>query len=142
MKNAFLVFTILLAIGRSPAAEPPWYDDRKDLLGKFDTIRREVDRFLKDRGVHVNVVLHFDNIQTIKEALASGTGLSILPARTMQAEIEQFRLVALPLRAPELVRPLGLVHHKRRKLNRATQQLLELLLPQPEPVAELAMNEL
>jgi dienelactone hydrolase len=49
MKNAFLVFTILLAIGRSPAAEPPWYDDRKDLLwykdeaGKLQPVKTEAD---------------------------------------------------------------------------------------------------
>jgi DNA-binding transcriptional LysR family regulator len=32
--------------------------------------------------------MHFDNIQTTKEAMALGQGISILPARTMQAEIE------------------------------------------------------
>jgi DNA-binding transcriptional LysR family regulator len=40
--------------------------------------------------------MHFDNIQMIKEAVALGSGVSILPARTMQAEIEQGRLVAVP----------------------------------------------
>ena len=35
--------------------------------------------------------MHFDNIQMIKEAVALGTGLSILPARTMEAEVEQGR---------------------------------------------------
>ena len=52
--------------------------------------------------------MHFDNIQTIKEAVALGSGVSILPARTMQAEIEQGRLVAVPLEAPGLIRPVGI----------------------------------
>ena len=36
----------------------------------------------------------------------------------MQAEIAQGRLVAVPLRAPELVRPVGIVHQRRKQLNR------------------------
>jgi len=50
-----------------------------------------------------------------------------LPARTMQAEIAQGRLVAVPLHAPDLVRPVGVVHRRRKKFNRATQAFLELL---------------
>jgi len=82
---------------------------------------------LRAEGVEVRVAMHFDNIQTIKEAVALGSGASILPARTMQAEIAQGRLVAVPLREPDLVRPLGIVHQKRKKLNRAAQAFLALV---------------
>ncbi len=103
------------------------------------SIRRELDRFFRAEGIEVHLAMHFDNIQTIKEAVALGSGISILPARTMQAEIAQGRLVAVKLHAPELVRPLGAIHRKRKKLNRAAQAFLELLLaqpaPKPEPVA-------
>jgi DNA-binding transcriptional LysR family regulator len=90
-------------------------------------IRRELDRFLRAQSVEVNLVMHFDNIQMIKEAVALGTGISILPARTMQAEIEQGRLVAVRLNAPDLVRPVGIVHRKRKKFNSATRALLGML---------------
>ena len=106
------------------------------------SIRRELDRFLRAQGVDVNLAMHFDNIQTIKEAVALGTGISILPARTMQAEIAQGRLVAVKLHAPDLVRPVGVVHRKRKKLSRAAQAFLELLSVQPahkpEPVPVLS----
>lgn len=105
----------------------------QDLTGQdfinFDedlSIRRELDRFLRSQGVEVNPVMHFDNIQMIKEAVALGSGISILPARTMRAEIAQGRLVALRLEA-DLVRPVGIVHRKRKRFNRATQSFLELL---------------
>ena len=56
----------------------------------------------------------------------------------MQAEIEQGRLIAVKLHAPKLVRPVGIVHRKRKKFNRAAQAFLELLarqpVPKPEPV--------
>jgi DNA-binding transcriptional LysR family regulator len=94
-------------------------------------IRRELDRFLRAQGVEVNLVMHFDNIQMIKEAVALGEGISILPARTMQAEIEQGRLVAVKLNAPGLARPLGIVHRRRKKFNRATERLLAMLMSSP-----------
>jgi DNA-binding transcriptional LysR family regulator len=101
----------------------------QDFIG-FDedlSIRRELDRFLRAQGIEVNLVMHFDNIQMIKEAVSVGKGLSILPARTMQAEIEQGRLVAIRLHAPELARPVGVIHLRRKKLNRASELFLELL---------------
>ncbi len=91
------------------------------------SIRRELDRFLRTHGIEIRPVMHFDNIGMIKEAVALGSGVSILPARTMQAEIAQGRLVAVPLNAPELVRPVGVVHRKRKKFNRATEAFLGLL---------------
>jgi LysR family transcriptional regulator, transcriptional activator of the cysJI operon len=91
------------------------------------TIRRHIDRFLRDAGVEIRVVMHFDNIQMIKEAVALGSGISILPERTMHAEVEQGRLVTIPLAPPGLVRPVGIIHRKRKKLNRAAQSFLELL---------------
>lgn len=92
------------------------------------SIRREIDRFLRSHSVTVNPTLHFDNIQMIKEAVAVGRGVSILPARTMRAEIAQGRLAAVPLDAPGLVRPVGVVHRRHKKLNRAVQAFLELLI--------------
>ena len=102
----------------------------QDYIG-FDEdlrIRRELDRFLRAQGVEVHLVMHFDNIQMIKEAVALGSGISILPARTMQAEIEQGRVVAVKLHAPDLMRPVGIVHRKRKKFNSATRALLGMLV--------------
>ena len=101
----------------------------QDFIG-FDedlSIRRELDRFFRAHGITVNLVMHFDNIQMIKEAVALRSGISILPGRTMQTEIAQGRLVAVKLHAPDLVRPVGIVHRKRKKLNRAARAFLELL---------------
>src|SRR6266436_1946053 len=108
--------------------------DGQDFIG-FDedlSIRRELDRFFRDQGIEIRLAMQFDNIQMIKEAVALGSGISILPARTMLAEVEQGRLVAIPLHAPELVRPVGIVHRKRKKFNRAAQSFLELLQETPE----------
>ena len=90
-------------------------------------IRRELDHFFREQGIEIQLAMQFDNIQMIKEAVALGSGISILPARTMQAEIEQGRLVAVKLNAPGLARPLGIVHRRKKKFNRATEALLGML---------------
>jgi DNA-binding transcriptional LysR family regulator len=93
-------------------------------------IRRRIDRFLAEQGVEVRVVMHFDNIAAVKEAVAAGAGLSILPARIMQEEVRQGRLTAIPLE-PAPVRPLGIIHLRRKRFGRAAQQFLELLQERP-----------
>jgi LysR family transcriptional regulator, transcriptional activator of the cysJI operon len=113
----------------------------QDFIG-FDedlSIRRELDRYLRAQSVEVKIVMHFDNIQMIKEAVELGSGISILPARTMQAEIAQGRIVAVRLNAPDLVRPVGIVHRKRKKFNRAAQAFLDLLVGE-QPVMPLSHN--
>jgi DNA-binding transcriptional LysR family regulator len=101
----------------------------QDFVSFDDDLRvgREVKRFLRESGLQVNIVMHFDNIQTMKEAVALGTGISILPVRVLRADIEQGRLVAIPLEGCTLVRPLGIIHRRRKKFNRAMQCFLELL---------------
>jgi len=90
-------------------------------------IRRELDRFFRENEVEVSIAAQFDNIHSIKEAVALGSGISILPERTMLAEIEQNRLVSVPIRAPELVRPTGVIHRRRKKFTRAAQEFLQLV---------------
>jgi DNA-binding transcriptional LysR family regulator len=115
----------------------------KDLAGLdfvgFDAdlpISREVDRFLREHHVQVNMTLHFDNLQMIKEAVAHGSGVSIMPARAMAAEVAQGRLIPISIAAPDLYRPVGIVHRRKKRFHRAAQAFLELL--QEQPTASLA----
>ncbi|MBM3812496.1 MAG: LysR family transcriptional regulator [Acidimicrobiia bacterium] len=94
-------------------------------------ISREVDRFLREAGVEVELVMHFDNIQMMKEAVALGSGISILPERILRSDISQGRLKAIPMEDPGLSRPLGILHLRRKKFNRATQAFLDLLMEEP-----------
>lgn len=94
-------------------------------------IRHDIDRFLREHHVHVNMTLHFDNLQMIKEAVAHGSGVSILPARIMKEEIAQGRLVPIPIASPELYRPVGIVHRRKKRFHRAGQAFLDLLQEPP-----------
>lgn len=91
------------------------------------TIRREVDRFLREQGVTVDVVLEFDNIENIKKAVEISAGVALLPAPTLRHEVEAGTLVALPLSGARLTRPLGIIRHRHRKLGASALRFLELL---------------
>jgi DNA-binding transcriptional LysR family regulator len=83
-------------------------------------IRHEIDRYLRDRRVNVEVVLHFDNLQMIKEAVVHGAGISIMPKRVMREDLAHGRLVALPLRPAELYRPVRIIHRRRKVFSEVT----------------------
>jgi DNA-binding transcriptional LysR family regulator len=107
--------------------------DGLDFVGFDDDlpIRRDIDRFLRDHHVQVNLTLHFDNLQMIKEAVAHGEGVSIMPARIMEEEVKQGRLVPIPISSLRLYRPVGIVHRKKKRFHRAGQAFLELLREPP-----------
>lgn len=75
-------------------------------------IRKEVDRFLKQHSVVPEVTLEFDNIEAIKRAVEAGSGLSVLPAPTLEQEVKTGSLRAIPFSPKGFVRPLGIIHRK------------------------------
>jgi DNA-binding transcriptional LysR family regulator len=90
-------------------------------------IRRRVDRFLREQGAAVEVALEFDNVETIKKAVAIGAGVALLPEPTLRPEVAGRSLVARPLYGCRLVRPLAILHRRRPRLCPAARSFLELL---------------
>ena len=91
------------------------------------SIRKEVDRYLRQRSVTIRVVLEFDNIETIKQAVEIGAGVSILPEPTVRQECQRGSLVAVRLIAPELRRPIGIIHRQRKVFTPTAAKFVELL---------------
>jgi len=90
-------------------------------------IRKAIDRYLKQQHAQPNVVMEFDNIETIKQAISVGAGASILPQPTITKEVSARLLAAIPLAGRELVRPLGIIHRRGKALTPATARFLALL---------------
>ncbi|MBV9499411.1 MAG: LysR family transcriptional regulator [Acidobacteriaceae bacterium] len=90
-------------------------------------IENHIERYFRDHKVSVDVALRFDNLQMIKEAVAHGAGISIMPQRVMREEIEQGRILALRLEPAKLFRPVRIIHRRRRVFNEVTSGLLALL---------------
>ncbi|HBH53932.1 MAG TPA: LysR family transcriptional regulator [Planctomycetaceae bacterium] len=90
-------------------------------------IRREIDQWLRRQRVEVNQLHEFDNIETIKQAVQCGTGVSLLPLATVNKEVTLHSLVAIPLGGEPLSRPLGIIHRKHRQLTPPVLKLIEHL---------------
>lgn len=117
--------------------------DGQDYIGFTQelTIRREIDRRLKRSRVAVRVVHEFDNIETIKRAIEIGSGVALLPKPTVWQEISNGTLAAVDVVDGNLVRPLGIVHKRNKKLTTAVRKFIELLLgaaPAEVPAAPVA----
>ncbi len=97
-------------------------------------VRRQVDRFLREQGVSIEVVLEFDSIENIKQAVAIGAGVALLPEPTLRREVRARTLVAVPLFGCRFTRPLGIIH-RRKQLSAAARRFLELLQEHETPEA-------
>lgn len=89
-------------------------------------IRKDIDAYLKENGAEVDVVMHFDNLQMIKEAVMLGSGVSVVPQPVIEKEAQEGRLRVAEL-SPSLVRPLGIIHRKHTKMSRAVKAFLAML---------------
>jgi DNA-binding transcriptional LysR family regulator len=88
-------------------------------------IRRAIDRALKQADVRVEVVMEFDNVETIKQAIGINAGVSILPRPTVLKEIGMRTLVAVPIPFPGLVRPIGIIHRRGKRMSAAVARFVE-----------------
>ena len=91
------------------------------------SIRKAIDKSLRQRGVNVNIAMEFDNIETIKHAIAIQSAVSILPEPSVLREVESGLLSAIPIDMTELVRPIGIIHRRQKLLTPTAQSLLEFL---------------
>lgn len=94
-------------------------------------IRKELDRCLRDNGVNVRVVMEFDNIETIKQAVEIGAGLSVLPEPTIQKELKIGTLAGVPLSGQKLRRPIGIIHRQRKAFTPTISKFVDLLKGTP-----------
>jgi len=98
-------------------------------------IQQAIQRYFAENNARLNITLHFDNLQTIKEAVEHRFGISIMPVRLMQSEMAQGRLTAIPLAGRALFRPVGIIHRKRKRFNAAGDAFLALLRESPASMA-------
>ncbi|KPL11602.1 hypothetical protein AMJ85_03495 [candidate division BRC1 bacterium SM23_51] len=90
-------------------------------------IHRNIDRFLRAHKVEVNVVMAFDNIEFIKRGIETGAGVSILPESTVTREVGDGTLKIVPMPELDLVRPLCIIHRRKRVLTPAMTGFIEVL---------------
>jgi len=81
----------------------------------FDTelpAGRKIRQYLREHGADPTIRHSFDNIDTIKEAVAVTDRISILPIRTVLRDVQSGTLSAVELE-PKLTRQIGIIHRHR-----------------------------
>jgi DNA-binding transcriptional LysR family regulator len=123
--------------------------DGERLVG-FDPdlkIRRETDRVLAAHDVQAQVVMEFDNIETIKRAVEIGAGVSLLPAPTVVRELQLGTLATASLADASFTRPVGVIRRRGTALGRTASCFMELLLEsapadsEPREAADAELRE-
>jgi DNA-binding transcriptional LysR family regulator len=96
--------------------------------------RQALDQIFQEHAIHVNVVMEFDNIETIKRSVEIGAGVSIVPLLSVQREVQNGALVQVNFTRHNFSRPLGAIVKHRQTLNPAVGKFIELLeAPQSGP---------
>lgn len=90
-------------------------------------IRHELDRAIAGAGAEPNVVMEFDNIETIKRAVEIDAGVALLPEPTVGRELAAGTLAAVRIEGDDLVRPLGIIHARGKALSPTARRFVELL---------------
>ena len=98
-------------------------------------IRKAIDRALRQHGARPNIVMEFDNIETIKQAIIIDAGVSILPRHTVEKEAGVKTLAAVGLDVPDLARPVGIIHRRQKPLTPTASRFIEMLKEASAPSA-------
>jgi len=101
-------------------------------IGFADDIptRRLVDERLRAAGARVKVVSTFDNIETIKNLVEIGSGVSILPIGTVRQEQRAGTLAAIAFTAADaFTRPTGMLLKKTKARRAAVRAFVEAMRP-------------
>ncbi len=94
-------------------------------LSKSTSVRQHVDALLRDVAV-VNTGLEVEHLATVAGLVEHGLGVALVPELTL-FQFRSLDLVAVPVDAPDIVRPIFIVRQKNRTLSVAAQGMLELV---------------
>lgn len=93
--------------------------------------RKAIDRLFRAKGIEVNKVAEFDNIETIKSAVEVGFGVAILPQTAVADEIRSGRAAVVELSEKEWIRPVGVIYRSDKTLSLAAKKFVQLLESNP-----------
>lgn len=103
-------------------------------------VAKHIRKYLRDHAVTPQITHVFDNVDTIKSAVAATGQLAILPLRTALREVHAKTLVAVRLQ-PTVVRPMGIIYRRgggAAPLSQAAQRFVDFLRRHAGPDPRLA----
>lgn len=88
--------------------------------------RLTFERELEEAGTVPSATLELDGVEAVKQCVAAGMGFAMLPAVTVEAELERGDLAALPWAGTEHAIPVQMIRHKDKWVSPALAAFLEI----------------
>jgi DNA-binding transcriptional LysR family regulator len=89
--------------------------------------RIAVDRQAEEAGTRLDILMEFDNIETIKRSVEVGLGISVVPGATVVEEARIGTLRVVPL-VPVVERPIGIIYKRSRPFTATMQRFVDVLV--------------
>lgn len=84
-----------------------------------------LERELAEARVEQAAALEFDGVEAVKQCVVAGMGVAMLPAVTVEAELERGELAALQWAGRNLAIPVQMIRHKDKWVSPALAAFLE-----------------
>lgn len=89
--------------------------------------RKALEQIFNEYNVTTQIVMEFDNIETVKRAVEIDAGISIVPCITVKYEVECGTLNALEFANQTFERPIGILYKKGKKFSPAVQKFVDFI---------------
>jgi len=106
------------------------------LYNKNSYTFRVVEEYFRAEDMVLNTVIEFGSMESIKELVKLGLGVSILAPWIAQKELQEKSLVSLPLGRRKLKRTWGILHWRGRRLSLAEETFIGLCRTVTEELAQ------
>ncbi|QST01207.1 LysR family transcriptional regulator [Pontibacillus sp. ALD_SL1] len=102
------------------------------LTEKGCSYRTLFEDLLREEGVDIQSVISFTSLEAIKQCVADGLGIALLPKITVEQELKQNKVVELPFHHEKVMLWTQLVYQKKKWITPPIQELLTLITDQAE----------
>jgi DNA-binding transcriptional LysR family regulator len=89
--------------------------------------RIAIDRKVAETGASLDILMEFDNIETIKRSVEVGLGISVVPQATVVQEERVGTLSVVPL-LPVIERPIGIIYKRTRPFTDTMRRFVDVLV--------------
>ena len=96
--------------------------------------RKAIDKILREHQITLDYVMEFDNVETMKQFVEAGQGITILPQATVENELRKGTLCAVNF-TQKYMRPIGVIHRKGKTFSLAARKFLGLLTEEQAPAS-------
>lgn len=80
--------------------------------------RNQLEKLLEEKGVHFVRTFCSTNTEAIKNAVIYGRGIAVLSKRMVEKEVENGKIIILPIEGTEVTRNINLVIHKNKYISK------------------------